>query len=114
MLTENSIKINVIMGEPFLVRICGSIYAKDEQKRIHLIHIDSGKGFNENYLEIYNHITEHPEITKKGKSIGLYNTAMRLKLIFGSSASICFSNEPGMGARIDIDIPYIPYQQEEI
>lgn len=114
MLTENSIKINVVMGEAFLVQIHGSIYVRDGQQRIHLVHIDSGKGFNEDYLKIYNHITEHPEITAKGKSIGLYNTAMRLKLIFGSSASIRFSNEPGMGARIDIDIPYIPYHQEEI
>lgn len=114
MLTENSIKLNVVMGEAFQVRIHGSIYARDGQKRIHLVHIDSGKGFNEHYLEIYNHITEHPEITEKGKSIGLYNTAMRLKLIFGNSASIRFSNEPGMGARIDIDIPYIPYHQEEL
>ena len=114
MLTENSIKINVVMGEAFLVRIHGSIHVQNGQKRIHLVHIDSGKGFNKDYLPIYNHITEHPEITEKGKSIGLYNTAMRLKLIFGGSASIRFSNEPDMGARVDMDIPYIPYHQEEI
>ena len=32
---------------------------------------------------------------------------MRLRLMFGDMASIFFSNEPGLGARIDIDIPFI-------
>ena len=44
---------------------------------------------------------------KNGYGIGIYNTVMRLRLMFGDMASIFFSNEPGLGARIDIDIPFI-------
>ena len=30
----------------------------------------------------------------------------------GPSADICFSNEPNMGARIDMDFPFQPYEEE--
>ncbi len=124
MLTENSVKTGVVMGESFLVMIRGYRYEKqirtgdgdpsaDRPFRVHLTHIDSGNGFEEEYLEIYNHIIDHPEVREKGKSIGLYNTAMRLKLIYGETARIEFSNEPGYGARVDIDIPYLPCENTE-
>ena len=54
---------------------------------------------------IYNHIFEHPEVTEKGTGIGLYNTAMRLRLIFGEDASIRFENEEGMGLKVTLNIP---------
>ena len=107
MLTENSIKANVVMGEPFHIYIQGHWYEKDGQPRIHLSHIDSGTGFDEQSLALYNHITDYTEVQKNGYGIGIYNTVMRLRLMFGDMASIFFSNEPGLGARIDIDIPFI-------
>ena len=85
MLTENSIKANVVMGEPFHIYIQGHWYEKDG----------------------HNHITDYTEVQKNGYGIGIYNTVMRLRLMFGDMASIFFSNEPGLGARIDIDIPFI-------
>ena len=107
MLTDNSIKANVVMGEPFHIYIQGHWYEKDGQPRIHLSHIDSGTGFDEQSLALYNHITDYTEVQKNGYGIGIYNTVMRLRLMFGDMASIFFSNEPGLGARIDIDIPFI-------
>ena len=97
-----------------LIQIRGYCYEYKKQVRIHLTHIDSGIGFDENYLELYNHITDHPEIHEKGRGIGLYNTAMRLNLTFNESAHIEFSNEPGLGARVDFDFPYFAYEQEEL
>lgn len=113
MLTENSVKTGVIMGESFLIHISGYLYERNSEERVHLVHIDSGRGFTEESLELYNHITDHPDIRQNGYSIGLYNTARRLSLMLGSTASIRFSNEPGMGARIDLDFPYVIYQTEE-
>ena len=109
MLTENSIKTNLIMGESFCVRIKGYRYEKEEVSRIHLTHIDSGIGFDNDSLQIYNHIIEHPEARKNGRNIGIYNTVMRLHLMLGDSAAIFFSNEPGQGARIDIDFPFTKF-----
>ncbi len=105
MLTENSIKSNIVMGE--LLNISISIYSYEEnnQKYIHITHIDSGTGIDEQKLELYNTITEHPEITEHGHSIGIYNIAMRLKLLYGKNSSLIFSNEPNAGARVDIDFP---------
>ena len=55
----------------------------------------------------YTIILDYTEVQKNGYGIGIYNTVMRLRLMFGDMASIFFSNEPGLGARIDIDIPFI-------
>ena len=41
----------------------------------------------------------------RNSSIGLYNTATRLKLIFGESASLSFSNIGTGGLRVEIDVP---------
>lgn len=113
MLTENSIKANLVMGENFSILIKGYHYNKDGKERIHLTHIDSGSGFDSDSLQLYNHIIEHPEARKNGYSIGIYNTVMRLSLTMGDSAEIWFSNETDQGARIDIDFPYIQYRPEE-
>lgn len=112
MLTENSIKTNLIMGENFCIQIKGYRYEKEGISRIHLTHIDSGSGFDNDSLQIYNHIIKHPEAMKNGCSIGIYNTVMRLNLTLGNTAAICFSNEPGQGARIDIDFPYTQFSEE--
>lgn len=114
MLTENSIKANVVMSEQFFVYIEGYLYEKNGQQLIHLTHIDSGSGFKSQNLDLYNHITEYTDLQKNGYGIGIYNTVMRLKLTFGDSSSILFSNDPKYGgARIDIDFPYIPYSESD-
>lgn len=113
MLTENSIKNNVTMGEEFSVEICSYPYEEAGCRKIHITHVDSGKGFSEEALARYNHMELHENLRKDGCGVGIYNIVMRLRLIWGEEASIRFSNEPGSGARIDIDFPYIPYQEEE-
>lgn len=113
MLTENSIKNNVTMGEEFSVEIHSYSYEEAGRRKIHITHVDSGKGFSEEALTLYNHMELHENLRKDGCGIGIYNIVMRLRLIWGEEASIRFSNEPGSGARIDIDFPYIPYQEGE-
>lgn len=106
MLTENSIKENLVMGETFFIRIHGYSYQKGNATRVHLVHIDSGAGFDREQLLLFNHIEERPLSLDKGSGIGIYNTVRRLKLTMGETPEILFSNEPDAGARIDIDFPY--------
>ena len=110
MFTENSIKANLIMDEKFHIQISGYVYQRENESRVHLTHIDSGTGFNDDSLALYNHIMNHPEIAENGYGIGIYNTVMRMQLTMGDSAEILFSNEPGQGARIDVDFPYVPFE----
>lgn len=112
MLTENAIKANLVMGEDFHVQIQGYLYRKQASEWVHLTHIDTGTGFDKASLTLYNHIMEHPEVVKNGYSIGIYNIVMRMLLTMGESATMLFSNEPGQGARIDMDFPFVPYEAE--
>lgn len=113
MLTENSIKTNIVMGEVLAIEIRAELINDDQQPKIHITHIDSGTGFDEKSLRIYNQILDHPEIRKNGYSIGIYNIASRLRLTLGANSTILFSNELGKGARIDIIFPYVKYQSTD-
>ena len=41
------------------------------------------------------------------------NILKRMEILYHEQGSISFSNEPGMGARIDIEVLYIPYKESE-
>ncbi|WP_022760951.1 sensor histidine kinase [Butyrivibrio sp. AD3002] len=112
-LTENSIKTGLIMGEPFLIRVKATKKIENDETFVYLEHTDSGSGLSEEKLEKYNHILEHPEVTEKGTGIGLYNTAMRLRLILGSEAMLSFANAEGMGLCVTIRFPYKKYSEKE-
>ncbi|MBO4678077.1 MAG: histidine kinase [Lachnospiraceae bacterium] len=111
-LTENSIKTGLIMGEPFLIRVKVSQKIENGETSVCLEHTDSGVGLSQEKLEKYNNILEQPDVTEKGTGIGLYNTAMRLKLIMGPKATIKFANAEGMGLCVTICFPYKKYDEE--
>jgi len=111
-LTENSIKTGLIMGEPFLIRVRVSKKIENGETFVCLEHTDSGVGLSDEKLEKYNNILEQPDVTEKGTGIGLYNTAMRLKLIMGPEAVLSFANEEGMGLCVTIRFPYRKYDEE--
>lgn len=112
-LTENSIKTGLIMGEPFLIRVGCTSYFQDGSRRVCLKHTDSGTGLSPEQLHNYNHVFTHPEVTKKGTGIGIYNTAMRLKLILGEDSAIRFYNEPEFGLSVELDFSYQEYTEDE-
>ncbi len=112
-LTENSVKTGLIMGEPFLIRVRAEIFYREEESYVRLTHTDSGTGLSEENLEKYNHIFEHPEVTEKGTGIGLYNTALRLRLLLGERAEMKFRNEEGMGLSVEITFPYTEYKEPQ-
>jgi len=113
MFSENSIKHNLAVGEELTIDVVVREEMHDGENFIHITHIDSGQGFDEEILtELQDLETFEPTAQYEGHRIGLYNIVKRLKLAYGNSkSSIAFSNEPGSGARIDIVIPFIPYQE---
>lgn len=108
-LCENTIKHNLIMGN--LLKIIVTVKRTEPDithgilGNFHITYIDNGSGYPDEVLKLNNHILDHPEITSDGHHIGIYNIAKTLDLQYHSSASILFSNEPQMGARVDIYIP---------
>ncbi|MGB4659347.1 MAG: histidine kinase [Mobilitalea sp.] len=109
MFTENTIKYNMVMGEPLLVSITSEMMIKNEEKWIHIIHIDSGDGFDSDTLADLSEGPNHTSTHQDGRHLGIRNVAKRLELVYGDTATIRFSNEPGSGARIDIEIPYATF-----
>ncbi|MFV0466064.1 MAG: sensor histidine kinase [Lachnospiraceae bacterium] len=109
MLTENTIKYNIVMGEILKLKINGDIEYEGDKKRIHITHIDSGDGFSDTILDKLNHFEKLQAEQITGNKIGLYNILKRTILLYGESARVIFSNEPGWGARIDILLPYLEY-----
>lgn len=113
MLTENTIKYNMVMGEPLWIQITSQLVVKNNEKWIHLTHIDSGEGFISDMLSRINSKNHHNPNQKNGSQLGIPNVVERLHLVYGEKALIHFSNEPDLGARIDIEIPHVPYHKEE-
>ena len=112
MFTENTFKYNLVMGEPLTLVVRAGLRGEGEDRRLHLTHIDSGSGFSEEDLRQFQ---EHGLLwSGDGKRVGMKNLVSRLTLYYGESADLELSNEPGMGARIDMDIPYIRCQEGNI
>ncbi len=109
MFTENTIKFNMVMGEALQVVIRAEIVGNKDNPRLHLVHIDSGSGFTAETLDYY----ASPPGNNAGDPdsmrahVGIYNVMRRLKLYYGETAFLALSNEEGMGARVDIDVPLI-------
>ncbi len=109
MFTENTFKFNLVMGEPLTIKVSTKIYDDNGTKRLHITHLDSGDGYSQDVLDYFEGKRENMETNHERAQVGMNNIVRRLELFFGDSASIKFSNEPGWGAKIDIDIPYVAY-----
>ena len=110
MFMENAFKFNLVMGEELIVKVKTELYEKDGEKRLHITHIDSGEGYSEDFLNYFNTGFINDPNDKDGNHIGIRNVIRRLRLYYDETATMKLSNEPGMGARIDVDIPYIEYE----
>lgn len=112
MLTENTIKYNLVMGEPLTLKITCCILMREGVPFLHLTHIDSGDGYDKETLDALNGVDADDMPKPDGYQVGLYNVLKRMKILYHGQGRIHFSNEPRMGARIDIDIPYTAHVSE--
>lgn len=110
--SENTFKYNLVMGKPLTLYLRAEINTEAGQERVHLTHMDSGSGFPDDVIGKYQHMAQI-EPSKTGHRIGIWNVWKRLQLIYGETATLKLSNEPGLGARIDMDFPYQRYKEQE-
>ena len=77
----------------------------EDQKTLHIIIEDNGKGMSREMLEQYN----DPEraVMDDGRSIGLHNVFSRLRMYYGEGASWNMKSIEGMGLVITIKVPVI-------
>lgn len=112
MLTENTLKYNLIADEELRIKITASVTDRGNGRFVHLVHLDSGDGFSAESIALFSEIRNGT--VAASEHVGLYNTLKRLELAYGGSAFITISNEPGWGARIDITLPYRPFDMPEL
>ena len=113
MLSENSVKHNLAVGELLKIYVTADEDELHGQHVVRITHRDSGQGFDPEILEELNQLKDAPpEAIKEGQNIGLYNIVRRLHLAYQDKEnSITFSNHEDGGAVIEIMIPFIPYQE---
>ncbi len=113
MITENTFKLNLVMGEPLKLTLSIHIINRNDEKRLIITHIDSGSGYPQEILDKYNHPDDQILAGScAGTKIGISNLIKRLRLYYDNTAVLHLSNEPGMGARTEIDIPFVAYTPE--
>lgn len=77
----------------------------EDQKMLHIIIEDNGKGMSRELLEQYN----DPEkaVMDDGRSIGLHNVFSRLRMYYGEHADWNIKSIEGMGMVITIKVPVV-------
>lgn len=48
----------------------------------------------------------------KGSNIGIYNTHLRLQLLYGKEYGLCYESTPGSGTEVQVKLPAIPYKSK--
>ncbi len=113
---ENTVKHEMVMGEPMLIHLSAEEYWVGSERRVHINIWDTGHGYPEELMARANAEAASPSERFElgdGKHIGIFNTIQRLILLFGDKVQIRFSNKEGAGAQCDIHIPFIMADEQE-
>jgi two-component system sensor histidine kinase YesM len=113
---ENTIKYELVLGKEIEIHISSSLLQKADETFLAITIWDTGCGFSEELLERLQDIDQYLQDVAS-QHIGISNVLQRASLIFGSeTCSFYFSNRPGAGAQIDIELPFTPFfiKEEEI
>lgn len=99
---ENAVKYGISSEKPLNIEISGDL--SDNQEDILLLTVlDDGPGFAPEMLE---QLRKNSVVIKDGREcVGIANAEMRLRLQFGTAASLNCSNREGGGACVRIEIP---------
>lgn len=105
---ENTIKYEVVLGKEIELHISSSLHKKDNGSFLSITIWDTGCGFNPSMLTQLQDLEQYLKDTNT-THIGISNVLQRAIVIFGSdNCSFHFTNRPGAGAQIDIELPFIP------
>ncbi|MEG0878945.1 MAG: ATP-binding protein, partial [Oscillospiraceae bacterium] len=106
--TENTVKYEVEMGK--ITEI--NIKIRKVGEKINITIWDTGQGFSPEILEKLRDIDCFIE-ESKGRHIGISNVFQRARHILGNTCIFSFSNCEHAGAKIEIQLPYMPYEEKE-
>lgn len=107
-LVENSLKYGKQPDRTLEISVTITIELKDENRVLCINVSDNGKGFQEEYLKIWQQGKELEQ--REGRHIGIANIRARLAFVFEGEASIKFYNSPLGGAVAEL---YLPMKEEE-
>lgn len=100
---ENTIKHAVTLDQPIDLFIRADIEEVNEAPYMVLEIEDTGAGFAEEILEKLQ--AKETLVTEQGEHIGIWNVQRRLKLLYGDSAGVEFSNRVPHGAAVRVLLP---------
>ncbi|WNS44114.1 histidine kinase [Paenibacillus sp. MMS20-IR301] len=107
---ENAIKHEAVPGKLLIISLDVTVAPFSEVMQISIT--DSGDGFGTDVLEALRKGSRIGGADER--HIGIHNIRQRLALIYGPRAALAFTNEPGAGARIDIELPVYTQEREEV
>lgn len=113
---ENTVKHELVMGEPMLIHLAVEEYWQGSERKIHINIWDTGNGYPADFLtQINAEASALPEefVLGNGQHIGISNTIHRLMILFDGKVQLHFSNKEGAGAQCDINIPFILADEDE-
>lgn len=100
---ENIIKYEVVNGELTQIHLEIMCILKDLNSYIHICIWDTGRGYRPDVLR---QLCSQKMLSQSdGHNIGTKNIYQRLHLMFKNDFSMKFSNRPGAGAQVNIEIP---------
>ena len=97
---ENSCKYGSQLNLPLVIRIQTEIRSLDEQKYAIITVRDNGRGYDKDMLKLLNQDIDQ---VKEQNHIGMANTLLRFRMLYGDDCSVLFSNNNG--AKVDLMIP---------
>ena len=97
---ENSCKYGNTASKQLVIKIQTSIKVLDEQQYAIIAIQDNGPGYSEEMLRLLN---RNIQDVSKNNHVGLANTLLRFRMMYGEETTILFANNNG--AKIEIFIP---------
>lgn len=97
---ENSCKYGMRQDSPLIIRIQTSVKELDDMRYAYITVRDNGSGFDPEMMRLLN---QDMEQVKGQNHIGMANTLLRFRMLYGEECSMLFGNSDG--AKIDLIIP---------
>lgn len=112
---ENTVKYEVVMGEPIELHIQVVKYRREGKWRLYICIWDTGGGYSADALRMIQKEADAPAddtTLGDGTKIGIANTIQRLRVLFGEDMRVRYSNRPGAGAQCEFFIPFRVEEEE--
>ncbi len=104
---ENCCKYGLAQDHPLIIRIRTLVRQLDEERYAVITIQDNGPGYNGEMLELLN---QDLDKVRENNHIGMANTLLRFRMLYGDECSALFSNSDG--AKVELIIPMNETKEE--